>query len=168
MTALRRILGRAFVLASGAVVVAACGGAAQKPTSPAQPERAGPEEAPKTTSPSPAAAAPPAGAPPAAADAAESHGSRQAALRAARAELAVAERDLESGQAECAAACRALGSMERATGHLCDLATDTDDRRRCEEAKTRVLRARHRVRTACGTCPDGPILDPSAPIPSRP
>ena len=44
----------------------------------------------------------------------------------------------------------------------------TEDRRRCEDAKTQVQRARDRVRAACGSCPDGPLLDRRAPIPSHP
>ena len=93
---------------------------------------------------------------------------RARALRAARTEVEQAQRDLEASMSDCANACRALGSMERATGHLCDLATDHDDRRRCEDAKTAVLRAREKIRAACGSCPNGPSLDKTAPIPSRP
>jgi hypothetical protein len=93
---------------------------------------------------------------------------RVRALRAARTEVDQAQRDLEASMSDCANACRALGSMERATGHLCDLATDRDDRRRCEDAKTAVLRAREKIRAACGSCPNGPSLDKTAPIPSRP
>jgi hypothetical protein len=94
---------------------------------------------------------------------------RARALRAARGEVDQAQRDLEASMSDCAAACRALGSMERATGHLCDLATEHDDRRRCEDAKTAVLRAREKIRAACGSCPNGgPSLEKTAPIPSRP
>ena len=92
---------------------------------------------------------------------------REAALRGARSEVERAQRELESGMGECSAACRALGSMERATGHLCALAAESEDRRRCEDAKTLVQRARDRVRAACGTCPNGPSIERSAPIPSQ-
>jgi hypothetical protein len=92
---------------------------------------------------------------------------REAALRNARAELSQAERDLELSASDCTAACRALASMERATGHLCDLASDLPDRRSCEDAKTKVLAARDRIRASCGTCPNGPTLEHGAPIPSR-
>jgi hypothetical protein len=78
---------------------------------------------------------------------------RQVALRAARSEVDLAERDLEAASStDCTTACRALASLERATGHLCDLATEADDRRRCEDAKTKVLRARDKIKVACGKC----------------
>jgi hypothetical protein len=93
---------------------------------------------------------------------------RTRALRAARTEVEQAQRELEASMNDCAAACRALGSMERATGHLCELATEHDDRRRCEDAKTAVLRAREKIRASCGSCPGGPSLEKTAPIPSRP
>lgn len=50
----------------------------------------------------------------------------------------------------CEIACRALGSMERATSHLCDLAGDGDDR--CSSAKERVASAKERVVAACPAC----------------
>jgi hypothetical protein len=93
---------------------------------------------------------------------------REAALRAARTEVDQAQRELETSMSDCAQACRALGSMERATGHLCDLAVDRDDRRRCEDSKAAVLRARERIRASCASCPGGPSLEKTAPIPSRP
>jgi hypothetical protein len=98
----------------------------------------------------------------------ESVDRRARAVRAARRELDQAQRDLDASMWECGTACRALGSMERATGHLCDLATDAEDRRRCEDAKTAVLKAREKIRAACGSCPNGPSLEKTAPIPSRP
>jgi hypothetical protein len=90
------------------------------------------------------------------------------ALRDSRADLSRAQRDLEASMSDCRSACHALASMERATGHVCSMATDHDDRRTCEDAKTTVLRARDRIRASCGTCPDGASLDRTAPIPSRP
>ena len=78
---------------------------------------------------------------------------RQAALRAARTEVELAERDLDAtSSSDCSMACRALASLERAAGHLCDLATEADDRRHCEDAKTKVLRARDKIKSACGVC----------------
>ena len=101
------------------------------------------------TAPSPAAAPP------------SSDRRREAALRSARAELDTASRELDLATGECGSACRALASMERATGHMCNLASDESDRRRCEEAKAKVARARDRIRSSCGTCPDGTRLDRS-------
>ncbi len=81
-------------------------------------------------------------------------------------ELEVAERQLQSSAGDCAMACRALGSMERATAHLCAMASSTDDQRTCQDARSKVLAGRDRVRSSCGDCPGGPSLDRNAPIPS--
>jgi hypothetical protein len=81
--------------------------------------------------------------------------------------LVKAEQALEAGASDCANACRALGSMDRAAGQLCD-ATRGDDPSRCDDAKARLLRARDQVRGACGGCPGGPSVDHDAPIPSAP
>jgi hypothetical protein len=84
------------------------------------------------------------------------------------AELNRAQAQLEAAAGDCAAACRALASMQRATERLCALADGADDRRRCDDAKTRLVAARDRVRSACGGCPGGPSVDRNAPIvPSR-
>jgi hypothetical protein len=42
--------------------------------------------------------------------------------------------------------------MERATQHLCTLASDPDDQKRCDDAQHRLAAARERVRSSCGTC----------------
>jgi len=75
-----------------------------------------------------------------------------AALRASRTDLDRASRDLEASANDCASACRALASMERATAHLCDLATERDDRRLCEDSRSKVSSARERIRATCGAC----------------
>lgn len=49
---------------------------------------------------------------------------------------------------DCATACRALGSMKRATERLCALAPGD----RCENAKQRLDVASARVRAACPEC----------------
>jgi hypothetical protein len=82
----------------------------------------------------------------------------------ARTDLDRAERELAGAAGDCAAACRALGSMERATGHLCELTSGSDNL--CEDARAKVRAARDRVRSTCGSCPGGPNLERSAPIPS--
>ncbi len=126
---------------------------------------------PTTLAPSPGSGVSPAGAsaPPAPPrPESESTRSRAASLHAARGELERARRELDLSMNDCMSACRALGSMERATGHLCDLASETDDRQRCEDAKTAVQKARERIRGTCRSCPNGPSLDKTAPIPSRP
>ncbi len=91
---------------------------------------------------------------------------REVTLGKARSDLDVAQRELDVAAGDCVAACRALGSMDRATGHLCGLAQATDERTRCEDAKTKVRGARDKVRTTCGTCPGGVTVDRNAPVPS--
>jgi len=90
--------------------------------------------------------------------------------------LTNAQNDVESSQREldpnlanndCKNACRALGSMDRAAGRLCELSRGDGEPGRCEDAKRRVYSARDRVRTTCGTCADGTTVDRAAPIPSR-
>jgi hypothetical protein len=53
--------------------------------------------------------------------------------------------------------------MDRAAGELCDV--DGHDGV-CKDAEGRVRDARDRVRTSCGTCPDGVVLDRAAPVPA--
>jgi hypothetical protein len=91
-------------------------------------------------------------APPPAPSAAPDQGELAQRRSAARAELERAQSDLEAAATDCAAACRALSSMERATQHLCTLAADPDDQRRCDDAQHRLAAARERVRSSCGTC----------------
>jgi hypothetical protein len=93
---------------------------------------------------------------------------REAQRAMARAELDRAMAELEASASDCAQACRALASMERATAHLCALADQTDDQRRCDDATKRLREARDRVRTSCGACPGGPSVDPGAPVPAFP
>jgi hypothetical protein len=114
---------------------------------------------------SPAFAPPPPEAAPAAGGAAAPDG-RALALSRAQRDLDVARRELEVAAGDCQSACRALGSMDRAAGRLCDLATLPDEIRRCDEAKRRLHAARDRVRSTCGECLGGPSVERDAPIPS--
>jgi len=59
-----------------------------------------------------------------------------------------AERQLSSSLGDCATACRALASMERAADHLCALESGSE----CSHARERVEAARERVRSTCGGC----------------
>jgi hypothetical protein len=71
------------------------------------------------------------------------------------AEVQSADRAAEPKLAEggaCDIACRALGSMQRAATHLCELAGDGDGR--CASAKARVDGARERVHASCPACGD--------------
>jgi hypothetical protein len=86
---------------------------------------------------------------------------------AAQRELALALQQLQASAGDCATACRALGSMERATAHLCALATSASESQdTCQDARSKVLSGRDRVEASCGECPGGPSLDRNAPIPS--
>jgi hypothetical protein len=77
---------------------------------------------------------------------------RRAERLTAGADLERAQRELDAAASDCESACRALASMERATSHLCSLAEEPDDQRRCDAAKVRLTAARGRVRAACGAC----------------
>jgi len=88
------------------------------------------------------------------------------ALRAASNEVESSQRELDVAGSDCRNACRALGSMDRAAGRLCELSQGADEGNRCNDAKQRVYSARDRVRTNCGSCPNGPSVDRAAPIPS--
>ncbi len=69
---------------------------------------------------------------------------------------------------DCATACRALGSMERAVALLCAQSRRDGDAGSCASAKARLAASRKHVRDSCGACPNGPSLLPDAPLPSSP
>ena len=79
----------------------------------------------------------------------------QASYARARTRLSEARRqlDIAAGQRDCANACRALDSMERAAGQVCELARSSEERRTCRDAEDQVGAARMRVKNACGECP---------------
>jgi len=114
--------------------------------------------APRPVQPGATAGAPP---PPAAAPPAERAPDAPAATdpraRYARANVQLSEArrqlDVAAGQRDCANACRALESMERAAGQICELARSTEERRTCRAAEDQVGSARERVKNACGECP---------------
>lgn len=91
---------------------------------------------------------------------------RSTALRSASNEIESSQRELDVAGSDCRNACRALGSMDRAAGRLCELSQGSDEGHRCNDAKQRVYSARDRVRTTCGSCPNGPSVERAAPIPS--
>lgn len=105
-------------------------------------------------SPSPVA---PAGAAPDGQSRSEAPATTDTRSRYARAngQLSEARRQVEiaTSQRDCANACRALDSMERAAAQLCELAQSIDERRTCRSAEDQVGAARDRVHTACGDCP---------------
>lgn len=123
------------------------------PAPPASPQATMPRADPKADSSPNAGAAAPSTA------ARDRDGVRDPSLRRA---VEAAQRELELAGSDCAAACRALGSMERATARLCTL-----EEASCEDVRVRLLRSRERVRASCGGCPGGPSVNSDAPIPSR-
>lgn len=151
---MRRVRDAVWGGASVALLVCSCGGApeqrpaASPPTQPTGVEGPG-EPGPEYPAQAPESAADMSAAGPVA----EAPASAGASARAAaRVELARAEAALAAAQGDCAQACRALASMQRATNHLCALVEGSDDGRRCEDARRRLLAARDRVRSSCGEC----------------
>jgi hypothetical protein len=104
--------------------------------------------------------------PPASASVTVASMARHDGLGGAWTDLARAQQALDASAGSCTAACRALGSMDRAAGQLCKLATSADDTGKCDDAREKLSGARERVRTACGSCPGGPTVDPKAPAPT--
>jgi hypothetical protein len=157
---------RAFSFTVLGIVLVACGGAAKSvpeaESAPASPSKNA--DAPSGYAPGP----PPPAPPPQQAQPGAGATTREGMLGKARSDFDGAQRELDVAAGDCVAACRALGSMDRATAHLCGMAQQQDERARCEEAKTKVRGARDKVRTTCGSCPGGPTVDKNAPIPSAP
>lgn len=73
----------------------------------------------------------------------------------ARVQLSESRRrlDVAATQRDCANACRALDSMERAAGQLCELAQSSEERDTCQSAEDQLGSARQKVKSACGVCP---------------
>jgi hypothetical protein len=65
-----------------------------------------------------------------------------------------AEAMLGTSLRDCAEACRALGSMKRAAGHVCEIEPPPGSGR-CQDARRRVADASERVRQICGECKGG-------------
>lgn len=78
--------------------------------------------------------------------------------------LAVSESLTLSAGRDCGGACRALRSMSRAAGGICELSPRPDSTGRCKAAEDSVRHARTKVRDACGSCSDGTSVDPNAPV----
>jgi hypothetical protein len=76
----------------------------------------------------------------------------------ARAQTVEARRELEIAISErdCARACRALASMERAARQICALAMSPEEKRECASASDHVEKARTRIQNACGGCSQNP------------
>lgn len=141
----------------------AAGHSSQYATPPGQPAPPPPSENTATTPAAPSAEAPkaePQGQ-------ATSPSGRAFALSKASNDIEAAQRELDVAGSSCQTACRALGSMDRAAGHLCQLTREDNTHDRCDDAKQRLYNARDKVRGSCGTCPDNqPATDRNAPVPS--
>lgn len=165
----RPLATRAATLLAATCLVVACGGASAEKHAPRVPVDKTPAR-PATEEPTyaePPPLPPPADRPTSTADTAGASTSREASARKAIRDVEGAQRELDEAGGDCKAACRALGAMDRAAGHLCKMSETTDERAHCDAAKGKVYKARDRVRTACGTCPGGPSVDHGAPIPSQ-
>jgi hypothetical protein len=147
-----RVCGRGCVVGL-CLFLTMCGGAAQQP--PASPARDyAPENVRSTTDSNAPGAAPPSTTPQTAAPPtgqAPAGSTRAAAL----VEFERSEGELRASAGDCATACRALASMERATTQICSLTGEDGDAGRCDDARRRLLTARDRVNSACGGCPAG-------------
>lgn len=141
----------------GLVLLCRCGGASPMPAASPAPAAAPDERREEAPAPSVApggggVAPPPAQPPPPPPPLSQERDQRKAERMAAGADLDRAQSELEAAASDCESACRALASMERATTHLCSLAEDASEQRRCDDAKVRLTAAKGRVRAACGAC----------------
>jgi hypothetical protein len=80
-------------------------------------------------------------------------------------EFQSAQIQMNASTSDCAVACKALASIDRATGHVCAMTAASDH---CTTARETLKSARRKVRAECTVCPQGPSVDPDGPIPSVP
>jgi hypothetical protein len=73
-------------------------------------------------------------------------------------ELDQSQQAVENAAGDCAVACRALASMERAAARLCSLAERDEDKKTCDGAKQKLEASRETVKRTCTSCPGGPVL----------
>lgn len=73
-------------------------------------------------------------------------------------ELQLSENVILRGGADCVTACKALTSMTRAAGRVCEPPppATSDATADCRDIGERLRRAKKRVTDACGVCPDSP------------
>jgi hypothetical protein len=127
------------------------------PKAPPEPAYAAPPGAPPSPPPAEAAPAPQPAAPPADASGAAGQGADPLWL-----EFEGLDRALSLSTGDCAMACRALASLERAAKRVCESSGQLGEGGRCGEATKRLREARGRVRAACTRCPGGASTDPDA------
>lgn len=73
-------------------------------------------------------------------------------MLSAQGELEDAQSAFTAAGSDCASLCKALASMTRATDHLCELAKEAADPKRCDDAKGRLDSAQAKVKSTCGGC----------------
>ncbi len=62
-----------------------------------------------------------------------------------------AAKAFSAGGTDCLHLCKALGSMQNATNHLCELVAGTADQKRCSDAKAKLETAQAKVKSTCGS-----------------
>lgn len=87
--------------------------------------------------------------PPPAAPVGPATGNAEPAITRALGDLDRAENELGAAGSDCSLACKALGSMQRASERICSLEPDTGPMSRCRRARERVAGAQSRVRSGC-------------------
>src|SRR5882724_9725807 len=171
----REIAGLGAVLLMGMVACGAAGRSSSPPQAPPNEPAAGAapnseataKDKTRSAAPAPAAPASPVydtsaeeSAPPPAAAPATQSSARSETLRGGdphgaytRATLQLSESrrrlDIAATQRDCANACRALDSMERAAGQLCELAQSSEEHDTCRSAEDQLGSARQKVKNAC-------------------
>lgn len=80
--------------------------------------------------------------------AAETHPSEWYTVGAGRSDFQRSEQEFDQVSTDCAVACKALASLERAANHLCAVAEPEE----CSDARVRVDRARRAVEAKCSGC----------------
>lgn len=150
MRAARGLAALALAVALGACAMQRESAPAKAPPEPAyaEPPGAPPPEA----APSPQPAAPPADLP----------GSAGQGADPLWLEFEGLDRALSLSTGDCAMACRALASLERAAKRVCESSGQLGEGGHCGEATKRLREARGRVRAACTRCPGGASTDPDA------
>lgn len=73
-------------------------------------------------------------------------------MKEAQGDLESAESAFTAAGNDCASLCKALSSMTRATDHLCELAKEASEPKRCDDAKARLDAAQSKVKASCGGC----------------
>jgi hypothetical protein len=154
---------RRALIAFSATVLASCGGgmpASAPESAPSKESETPPQAYPPQQQPGYGAPAPTGGgdfaqpppAPPAPPGQGPATEGAQPSVEQASLELDRAATELSAAGSDCARACKALRSMNRASERICALDPDESAAGRCRRARERVTEAAERVRRSCA-CP---------------